>query len=168
MTCYTTTFSTPLGRFSLAVNAAGEIVATAFGDITALRSRLRPAEFTPDRRRTVSARAQVEEYFAGKRTEFSLPLRPRGTAFQQQVWRALTTIPYGETRSYKQLATALDHPAASRAVGRANATNPICLIVPCHRVIGSDGSLTGFAFGETIKRRLLDHESRRTTRARAA
>jgi methylated-DNA-[protein]-cysteine S-methyltransferase len=74
------------------------------------------------------------------------------------VWAALATIPFGETRSYGQIAAALGNPGASRAIGRANATNPICLFVPCHRVIGADGSLTGFAFGEDIKRQLLAHE----------
>ena len=87
-----------------------------------------------------------------------MKLAPCGTPFQQSVWTALQRIPFGETRSYGQLATELGNPGAARAVGRANATNPIALIVPCHRVIGSDGSLTGFAFGEDIKRRLLAHE----------
>jgi methylated-DNA-[protein]-cysteine S-methyltransferase len=103
-------------------------------------------------------REQVLAYFAGERREFELPLAPGGTDFQQRVWAALQRIPFGETRSYGQLAAGLGNPAASRAVGRANARNPICLIVPCHRVIGADGSLTGFAFGEEIKRRLLEHE----------
>ena len=89
---------------------------------------------------------------------FTLKLAPSGTPFQQGVWAALQRIPFGESRSYGQIATELGNPGASRAVGRANATNPIALIVPCHRVIGSDGSLTGFAFGEDIKRRLLAHE----------
>jgi len=87
-----------------------------------------------------------------------VPLAPIGTEFQKRVWDALCAIPVGETRGYAQLAGQLGSPQAARAVGRANATNPICLFVPCHRVIGADGSLTGFAFGEDIKRKLLEHE----------
>jgi methylated-DNA-[protein]-cysteine S-methyltransferase len=103
----------------------------------------------------------VLAYFAGERRDFALRLAPRGTEFQQNVWAALRTIPYGETRTYGQIAAQLGNPAASRAVGRANATNPICVIVPCHRVIGADGSLSGFAFGEHLKRRLLQLEGAR-------
>jgi methylated-DNA-[protein]-cysteine S-methyltransferase len=110
----------------------------------------------PDETRTRDAREQVLAYFRGDRRAFALELAPAGTVFQQRVWAALGRIPYGETRSYGELARALR--SSPRAVGRANATNPIVLIVPCHRVIGADGALTGFAFGEKIKRRLLDHE----------
>ena len=98
------------------------------------------------------------EYFTGKHAAFSLELEPSGTEFQHAVWHALTQIPRGETRSYGQIAAAIGRPKAARAVGRANATNPICLIVPCHRVIGANGSLSGFAFGEKIKEKLLRHE----------
>jgi len=105
-----------------------------------------------------AAARELDDYFAGRLTAFHTPLAPRGTEFQLQTWRALTTIPLGETRSYAQIAAAIGRPAAVRAVGSANGHNPIALIVPCHRVIGSDGSLTGFAFGEDIKRRLLMHE----------
>lgn len=152
------TFETPFGLFSIAVNDAGELVGTAFGDRDALRARLGECHLVDDTLRSRDARQQVEEYFAGKRREFSVRLAPRGTAFQQNVWEALRRIPFGETRSYGELAEELGTPNAARAVGRANATNPICLVVPCHRVIGADGSLTGFAFGEDIKRRLLAHE----------
>ena len=160
-TFHAATFATPCGPFSVAVNATGSaVVATAFGDLTALRSRLKPiCHLISDKPGLVAAvRTELEEYFAGKRSRFSVPLAAHGTGFQQRVWAALVAIPFGETRSYGQLAAELSNPGASRAVGRANATNPICLLVPCHRVIGSDGSLTGFAFGETIKRQLLDHE----------
>lgn len=102
--------------------------------------------------------AQLAEYFAGARREFDLPLAPRGTAFQQRVWEELRRIPYGETISYAELARRVGRPGASRAVGRANATNPIAVIVPCHRVIGSDGALTGYAGGEPLKRALLELE----------
>jgi methylated-DNA-[protein]-cysteine S-methyltransferase len=106
-----------------------------------------------------AAIAQLAEYFAGKRRSFDLPLAPRGTEFQRRVWRALTEIPYGKTVSYGELARRIDKPSASRAVGLANGANPLPIIVPCHRVIGADGSLTGFGGGLPIKRKLLALES---------
>ena len=102
-----------------------------------------------------AAVAQLEEYFAGKRRRFDLPLAPRGTEFQRCVWRALLEIPYGRTVSYGELARRIARPSASRAVGLANGANPLPIIVPCHRVIGADGSLTGFGGGLPIKRKLL-------------
>lgn len=102
-----------------------------------------------------AAEAQLREYFAGARRTFDLPLAPHGTAFQQRVWTASRTIPYGETRTYGELAAAIDSPNASRAVGMANHRNPIPIIIPCHRVIGANGTLTGYAGGLEIKRRLL-------------
>ena len=105
-----------------------------------------------------AASRQLRDYFDGTRTTFDLLLRPAGTPFELQVWAALRTIPHGETTSYGQLATQIGHAGAARAVGRANARNPIPVIVPCHRVIGADGSLTGFAGGLATKRALLDHE----------
>jgi methylated-DNA-[protein]-cysteine S-methyltransferase len=104
------------------------------------------------------AAAQVAEYFAGTRCEFDLSLEPEGTAFQRRVWRALLAIPFGTTRSYGEIARAIGRPAASRAVGAANGKNPIAIIVPCHRVIGASGDLTGYGGGLPIKRWLLDHE----------
>jgi methylated-DNA-[protein]-cysteine S-methyltransferase len=101
---------------------------------------------------------QLEQYFAGKRKVFDLPLKMEGTEFQKRVWRQLTKIPFGETWSYGQLAKRLDNPNASRAVGLANGRNPIAVIVPCHRVIGADGSLTGFGGGIPRKQWLLSHE----------
>lgn len=155
------TFSTPAGEFSVAVNSHGAVIATAFGGLAALKRRFAAGHLERDPAAVAEARKQVHAYFRGERDAFNLPLAPAGTAFQQRVWAALTAIPAGETRTYGELARALGRPSAARAVGRANATNPICLIVPCHRVIGADGSLTGFAFGEPIKRQLLDHERRR-------
>ncbi|GAA3867998.1 methylated-DNA--[protein]-cysteine S-methyltransferase [Tessaracoccus defluvii] len=102
-----------------------------------------------------AATAQLTEYFAGERTAFDLPLAPRGTAFQQAVWAALRDIPYGETRSYGELAAALGRPGASRAVGLANGRNPISIVVPCHRVVGAGGKLTGYAGGMERKSWLL-------------
>jgi methylated-DNA-[protein]-cysteine S-methyltransferase len=102
---------------------------------------------------------QLEQYFAGKRVEFDLELDMRGTDFQKSVWEALLTIPYGETRSYGEIARQIGRPDRARAVGAANGSNPISIIVPCHRVIGADGSLTGYGGGLDRKRFLLDHES---------
>lgn len=99
--------------------------------------------------------AEFEAYFAGRLQRFTLPLAARGTAFQQAVWRALCDIPYGETRSYGDIARAIGKPSASRAVGAANGRNPLSIIVPCHRVIGQSGSLTGYAGGLPIKQALL-------------
>lgn len=103
----------------------------------------------------VRAVAQLTEYFAGRRREFDLPLSPAGTAFQQKVWQALQQIPYGETRSYGQVAEAVGNPKASRAVGMANHQNPIPILIPCHRVIGADGKLVGYGGGLNIKETLL-------------
>lgn len=105
-----------------------------------------------------AATRQLEEYFAGIRRDFDLPLAFTGTPFQQQVWAALLRIPYGETRSYLQVAQALGNPSAVRAVGAANGRNPISIIAPCHRVVGSNGTLTGFAGGLAAKQWLLAHE----------
>jgi methylated-DNA-[protein]-cysteine S-methyltransferase len=107
----------------------------------------------------VETERQLGEYFAGKRQPFSLPLDMRGTPFQKDVWEALLGIPFGETRSYGQLATQLGNPTASRAVGAANGRNPISIVVPCHRVIGASGKLTGFAGGLDVKARLLEIEN---------
>lgn len=101
---------------------------------------------------------QLDEYFAGKRHDFDLPLAPQGTPFQQRVWAALRQIPYGTTASYGQIAAAIGNPKASRAVGMANNRNPIAVIIPCHRVIGADGSLVGYGGGLPIKKQLLELE----------
>lgn len=103
-------------------------------------------------------RAQLDDYFANRRRSFDLPLRPIGTPFQREVWTMLGRIPYGETWSYGDVAQRLGKPAAVRAVGAANGRNPIPIVVPCHRVIGADGSLTGFGGGLSIKRYLLELE----------
>jgi len=168
MNLFYDTFETDFGPFTIAVNSHGAVLATAFGDLAQLETRIGKCHAMRDTSLCTPARKQVRSYLAGELREFDLPLEPRGTPFQQQVWSALRKIPYGETRSYRELAGQLSNGNASRAVGRANATNPICLIVPCHRVIGSDGSLTGFAFGEDIKRRLLEHERAFKTQSRAA
>lgn len=168
MNLHATTFTTPWGEFSVAIAADGSIAATAFGGLDRLRDRLPPCRLAPDTGLGRQAERQIREYFAGTRDRFELALKPQGTAFQHRVWAALGTIPPGETRTYGEIAAVIGRPGAARAVGRANATNPLCLLVPCHRVVGADGSLTGFAFGPEIKRRLLDHEREMSSRSRAA
>lgn len=106
------------------------------------------------------AAAELREYFAGRRRSFGVALDPHGTEFQKSVWRALATIPFGETRSYAEIARQIKKPTASRAVGAANGRNPLSIIVPCHRVIGSNGALTGFAGGISAKEYLLRLEGR--------
>ncbi|MGH7927312.1 MAG: methylated-DNA--[protein]-cysteine S-methyltransferase [Candidatus Binatia bacterium] len=115
-----------------------------------------------DRRHPIllESERQLGEYFAGARTQFELPLEPRGTAFQKKVWRVLTEIPFGKTRSYFDVAKTIGSPKASRAVGAANGKNPLSIVVPCHRVIGTDGTLTGFAGGLETKAALLTLEAR--------
>ena len=105
-----------------------------------------------------AAAAQLAEYFAGLKREFALPLAPRGTPFQQRVWRCLSEIPFGHTTTYGAVAARLGNAGAARAVGAATGRNPISIVVPCHRVIGADGTLTGYAGGEDRKRYLLDME----------
>jgi methylated-DNA-[protein]-cysteine S-methyltransferase len=134
------------------------------GDATALtnvyfQSGRHPGQLAPEWHRNAAPFAdavrELEEYFAGERRRFSVPLAPHGTPFQLSVWQALSAIPYGETLSYGELARRLGHPARARAVGLANGANPLPIIVPCHRVIGADGSLTGFGGGLPVKRALL-------------
>ena len=122
--------------------------------------RVRLSELTENRDHPmlVKTQKQLEEYFGRRRKTFSVPLDMRGTPFQKQVWEALLTIPFGETRSYGQLARQLGNPNATRAVGAANGRNPIAIIAPCHRVIGSSGKLTGFAGGLNAKAHLLSLE----------
>jgi methylated-DNA-[protein]-cysteine S-methyltransferase len=109
------------------------------------------------------AAEQLREYFAGEREKFDLPLEPQGTEFQRAVWSALIDIPFGETCSYAAIAKRVRRPSAVRAVGAANGSNPIALIIPCHRVIGSNGSLTGYGGGISRKRWLLNHENRQAS-----
>lgn len=106
------------------------------------------------------AQRQLEEYFQGTRTSFDLPLAPKGTPFQNLAWQALCAIPYGETRSYKEQAEAIGRPKAVRAIGSANNRNPIPVIIPCHRVIGANGKLVGYAGGLGVKKTLLELEGR--------
>ncbi|MFT4074320.1 MAG: methylated-DNA--[protein]-cysteine S-methyltransferase [Asticcacaulis sp.] len=157
MTCFYTTFPSPVGQLTLVAGDSG-LRAILWEDDDPLRVRLdeRVEDAThPVLRQTVD---QLSDYFAGKRREFSLPLDFRGTDFQKAVWQALLQIPFGETRTYGQLAAQLGNPSASRAVGAANGKNPISIIAPCHRVIGGNGTLTGFAGGLEAKAYLLSLE----------
>ena len=157
MIAYTSTFSTAFGPFSIAVTDTGGLLATAFGKLDSLRTRLVAENWIQDDKRAAAARRQIADYLLGNRSSFDLPLSAAGTPFQQRVWTALRDIPRGETRSYGQLAKKLR--TSARAIGRANATNPICLIVPCHRVIGSNGKLTGYGGGIERKKFLLEFEA---------
>ena len=135
------------------------------GDETGLRSLWMqphdpPADAVRDDDSLAPVATQLADYFAGERTRFDLALAPHGTPFQQKVWLALRDIPYGATTTYGALAAELGQPTASRAVGLANGRNPLAVIVPCHRVIGANGALTGFGGGLPRKRWLLDHERR--------
>lgn len=107
---------------------------------------------------TAQGAAELDEYFSGRRKTFSVVLSPHGTEFQRSVWQALRAVPYGETRSYGQIAAAVGRPRAARAVGMANHDNPLLIFTPCHRIVGSGGALTGFACGLEVKRRLLELE----------
>jgi methylated-DNA-[protein]-cysteine S-methyltransferase len=146
-------FDSPVGRLRLLSDGR---------HLTAIEFENRHSDATDDVERSDAVLSvcvtQLTEYFAGDRHKFDLPLSAGGTDFQQRVWRALTRIPYGELRSYRDIADSLDNHKAVRAVGAANGRNPIPIVVPCHRVIGSDGSLTGFAGGIAIKRALLELE----------
>ncbi|MFF4019070.1 methylated-DNA--[protein]-cysteine S-methyltransferase [Streptomyces sp. NPDC001843] len=151
-----TVIDSPYGPLTLVADEDGVLCGLYMTD-----QRHRPPEETfGDRDDTPFAEAQdqLAAYFAGELKEFTLELRLDGTAFQRSVWDQLRRIPYGETRSYGELAAALGNPAASRAVGLANGRNPVGIIVPCHRVIGSGGSLTGYGGGLDRKQRLLDFE----------
>jgi methylated-DNA-[protein]-cysteine S-methyltransferase len=159
MTFTVDTIPTPLGEFSVAVDRGGAVATAVFGDEKALRERMRDEKAVYSRGRAEPARMALTAYFAGQRLDFSLPVAPAGSAFQQRVWKALQAIPSGETRSYGEIAAQLG--SSPRAVGRAIGSNPVCLFIPCHRVIGADGSLTGYAFGVDLKRRLLAHEAPR-------
>lgn len=117
---------------------------------------------------TGQAAEELNEYFCGKRSAFTVSLSPHGTEFQLAVWRALRNIPYGQTRTYGEIAAAVGRPKAARAVGMANHDNPLLIFTPCHRVVGKNGSLTGFACGLEVKRRLLELEGAHILRAKSA
>ena len=144
-------YSSPLGPIELTASAEG-ITSVTFREVASGDHPL-PASLS-------EAVSQLDEYFAGKRKMFSLRLAPEGTPFQQHVWKELLAIPYGEKRSYLDIALKLGDRNSTRAIGAANGKNPIAVIVPCHRVIGEDGKLTGYAGGLWRKEWLLDFESK--------
>jgi methylated-DNA-[protein]-cysteine S-methyltransferase len=148
----------PVGNLKLVASDHGLAAILWEGD-DPRRIRLEASEEAPDHPVLVEAERQLNEYFDGERTSFSLDLDCAGTEFQKQVWRTLLTIPYGETRSYGQIAEQIGHPEAARAVGAANGKNRISIVAPCHRVIGSTGKLTGFAGGLEAKEKLLALEA---------
>jgi methylated-DNA-[protein]-cysteine S-methyltransferase len=149
----------PVGRLKLVTSAAGLVAVLWSSDDDGHRVPLADLVESSDNAMLLEAQSQLNEYFAGTRTEFSVPLDMRGTPFQKQVWQLLTEIPFGETRTYGQLAAQLGSALVTRAVGAANGRNPISIIVPCHRVIGASGKLTGFAGGLEVKEQLLHLES---------
>jgi methylated-DNA-[protein]-cysteine S-methyltransferase len=154
------TMISPVGELTLIASDAG-LVAVLWENDDPARVRLGEVQDRADHPLLARTAAQLAEYFAGERRAFDLPLDFRGTDFQKSVWAQLLRIPFGETRSYGELARALGNPTASRAVGAANGRNPISIITPCHRVVGASGSLTGFAGGLETKAFLLKLEGPR-------
>lgn len=154
---------TPIGTLQVAASDEG-LVAVVFAN--EIKRRYAQAKGSgAAQKHLVQAIAALEDYFAGKRRDFSdLTLAPSGTEFQKRVWQALSKIPFGQTRSYGEIARIIDNPKGMRAVGLANGKNPIPVIVPCHRVIGANGTLTGFGGGLPTKKWLLEHEGISTPR----
>jgi methylated-DNA-[protein]-cysteine S-methyltransferase len=150
-------FNSPIGMLRVAVDETG-LRYILFESNKHLPKQL--SDWRQDRSPTAQAREQLLQYFAGQRSEFDLPFRLDGTDFQQRTWKKLASIPYGKTWSYTDLAVSVGSPKAVRAVGSANGRNPLPIVLPCHRVIGSNGSLTGFGGGLPIKKWLLDHEGK--------
>jgi len=156
---HSTTHVTPVGMLTLVASDRG-LRAVLWPKLSPQRAGISPRphrnQAHPILQKTVQ---QLDEYFAGSRTSFDLPLDLEGTRFQLAAWRSLADIPFGTTSTYGQQAAALGIPTAARAVGAANGANPVCIVLPCHRVIGANGSLTGFGGGLPVKQWLLDHEA---------
>jgi methylated-DNA-[protein]-cysteine S-methyltransferase len=140
--------ASPVGIVAVAVDEEGAVVRVVFGETSGKRNG-----------RASEAAKQLDEYFRGERGAFDLDLRPSGTDFEKRVWAEVVKIPFGETATYGEIAESLDGTAVARAVGSANAANPIAILIPCHRVVGAGGELTGYAGGLWRKRWLLAHES---------
>ncbi|AIR90794.1 methylated-DNA--[protein]-cysteine S-methyltransferase [Pseudomonas cremoricolorata] len=159
MSCAYTLMDSPVGTLTLV--ARGDCLAAVLWE-NERENRVRLGELQRDDQHPLlqETARQLGDYFAGRRQRFELPLDFQGTEFQREVWAALLTIPFGETRSYAQIAQQIGRPQAVRAVGAANGRNPISIIAPCHRVIGASGSLTGFAGGLPVKQHLLSLEGR--------
>jgi methylated-DNA-[protein]-cysteine S-methyltransferase len=163
MTITARSIATPVGEMLALVDEDGSLIALPFVDeipleTLAAREAGTHADVRWDANGAAAVARQLAEYFEGRRRTFELKLAPRGSAFQREVWYALARIPYGTTLSYAELARSVGRPGAARAVGRANATNPIPVVVPCHRVIGASGALTGYGGGMARKEFLLAHE----------
>jgi len=154
---YWSAIASPFGTFAAWVDGEGRLLRFFLSARGA--ARIDPGA-EENARRLAPVQKQVNEYAKGARRDFDLELAPEGPDFHRMVWQALRAIPFGATTSYGELARRIGHPGAARAVGAANGANPIGLIVPCHRVIGADGSLTGYAGGLPLKRKLLEHEAR--------
>ena len=154
----------PVGKLKLVANA-NALVAILWERERPNRVKLEMLECDPQQPILLEAERQLKEYFSGTRNEFNLPLEPAGTEFQKKVWQALREIPFGQTRSYLDLANSIGSAKAVRAVGAANGKNPLSIVVPCHRVVGADGALTGFAGGLEVKAKLLAHERCRSVSA---
>jgi len=159
MTTLYTEMKSPLGALLLTAEN-GSLIGVHFPGQKHDRPRQPHWQRADDDPVLAQARTQLAEYFAGQRTRFDLPLDPRGTSFQQAVWRALLAVPFGDTSTYGEIAATIRKPSAVRAVGAAIGANPIGIVVPCHRIIGRDGSLTGYAGGLERKAKLLALERR--------
>ena len=159
---FLTRYQSPIGSYVLASSQRGVVWVKSENHMTTRLDRWEKdgIQIQNGSRRNREVAAELDAYFAGDLRQFSVPLDLRGTDFQRQVWKLLLDIPYGETRSYGQIASALGRPTASRAVGRANGTNPVAIIVPCHRVIGANGELVGYGGGLDRKQALLDLEAK--------
>jgi len=157
MSLFSTSMTSPVGKLRLVASDVG-LVAVLWENDNPKRVRLQDAIENDAHPILSQAKKELNQYFAGLRSAFSVPLDARGTHFQREVWEALLSIPFGETRTYGQIAAQVGRPSASRAVGAANGRNPISIVTPCHRVIGSSGKLTGFAGGLQAKAFLLDLE----------
>ena len=158
MTCSYSIVNSPVGSLKL-VAREGRLAAILWQPDRVGRVRLGPMKQDHENPTLLTTERQLTEYFRGKRTCFDVELDLAGTDFQNEVWQALLTIPFGQTRTYQAIAKQIGRPTAIRAVGAANGRNPISIIVPCHRVVGADGALTGFAGGLEAKRRLLNLEA---------
>ena len=155
---FKTTFDSPVSELTLVATGIG-LRAVLWPEDEPSRVKLpSPIADSTDNPILTRVIAQLQEYFAGRRTEFDIPLDLRGTDFQQLAWRSLASIPYGQTATYGEQARRIGRPKAVRAIGAANGRNPVSIVLPCHRVVGADGSLTGFAGGLDAKRRLLEIE----------
>lgn len=159
MTLFYKEMESPVGKLKL-VASSNALVAVLWEQERRNRVKLDAIYFDPQHPILLETERQLTEYFSSERSEFDLPLQPDGTEFQKKVWQALREIPFGQTRSYLELARAVGSSKAFRAVGIANGKNPLSIVVPCHRVVGSDGSLTGFAGGLQAKMALLALETR--------